>query len=57
LINSKNVISDEIKSRIAASNRCFYLRQIFKSRVMRKAVKIKIYKMVVKPVAVFGSAT
>ena len=43
-INSKYLISDEIKLRIPASNRCFYhLRQIFKSRAMSKAVKIKIY--------------
>ena len=32
LIISKNLITDEIKSRIAAGNRCFYsLRQIFRS--------------------------
>ena len=55
LINSKNLTSDEIKSRIAASNRCFYSRrQIFRSRAMSKAVKIKIYKTTVKPVVVYG---
>jgi len=44
LINLKKLVSDEIKSRIASSNRCFYcLRQIFRSRGMSKAVKIKIY--------------
>ena len=44
LINSINLISDEIKSRITAGNRCFYnLRQIFRSRTMSKAVKIKIH--------------
>ena len=58
LIISKNLITDEIKSRIAAGNRCFYsLRQIFRSRAMSKAVKIKIYKTMVKPVVVFGSET
>jgi hypothetical protein len=51
LINSENVISHEIKSKISASNRGFYsLRQIFGSRAMRKAVKIKVYKMMVKSV-------
>jgi hypothetical protein len=45
LINPKNVISDEIKSRIAVGNRCFYsLRQIFRNRAMSQAVKIKINK-------------
>jgi hypothetical protein len=58
LINLKNVISENIKSRIAAGNRCFdSLRQIFRSRAMGKAVKITIYRMMVKPVVVFGSET
>jgi hypothetical protein len=30
-------------------------RQIFKSRAMSKAVKIKVYKTMVVPVVVFGS--
>ena len=51
-------MSNEIKSRIAAGNRYFYsLRQIFKSRTMNKAVKIKIYKTMVKPVAGYRSET
>jgi hypothetical protein len=59
LINlQKKLISDEINSSFAAGNRFFYSpRQIFRSRVMSKAVKIKIYKMTVKPAAVFGSET
>jgi len=45
LINLKNIISDEIKSRLAAGNRCFYsLRQISMSTAKSKAVKIKLYK-------------
>ena len=48
LINSKNVIHDEIKSRIAGGNRCFSsLRQTLRSRAMRKAVKIKTCKTMV----------
>jgi hypothetical protein len=31
------------------------LRQMFRSRALRKAVKIKVYKMMVKPAVVFGS--
>jgi len=43
LINSYNLISDEIKSRIVPGNRWFYnLRQIFRSTAMSKAVNIKI---------------
>ena len=52
----QNLISDEIKSRIAAGNSCFYSpRQMFRSRVIGKAVKIKIHKTMVKTVVVFGS--
>ena len=44
-----------MKSRIAAGNRCFYsLGQIFKSGAMSKAVNIKIYKTIVKPVVEQG---
>jgi hypothetical protein len=58
LINSKNVISEEIKSRNAAGNRCLYsLGQIFMIRATSKAVKTKIYKTMVKSVVVSGSET
>jgi hypothetical protein len=44
-----------VKSRIAAGNRCFYsLGQIFKSGAMSKAVNIKIYKTIMKPVVEQG---
>ena len=33
------------------------LRQIFRSRAMNKAVKIKIHNTMVKPAVVFGSET
>jgi len=52
LINSKNLISDERKSKIAV----FYsLRQIRRSTATCKAVKIEIYKMMVKPILVYGN--
>jgi hypothetical protein len=58
LINSKKLISGEIKSRIVASNGYFNgPRQIFRSRAVSKAVKMKIYKTMVKPAVVSGSAT
>jgi hypothetical protein len=57
-INYKNLISDEIQSRIAAGNRCFYsIRQIFRSTAMSNEVKIEIYKMMVRSVVVFGGET
>jgi hypothetical protein len=58
LINTKNLISDKIKTRTVSGSRCLYsLRQIFRSRAMSKVVKIKIYKTKVKPVVVYGSET
>jgi hypothetical protein len=58
MTHSKNVISEEIKSRTAAGNRsCYSLGQIFGSGAMSKAVKIKIYYIMVKPVVVCGSET
>jgi len=57
-INSRYLISYEIKPRIPAGNRSFYhLRQIFKSRAMSKAVKIQICKTMEKPTVVYGSET
>jgi hypothetical protein len=58
LINSRNLIRDEIKSRIAASNGYLYgVRHIIRSRAVSKAVKIKVYKTMVQPVVVYGSET
>ena len=55
MINSK---SEEIKSRIAEGNICVYnLGQLFRSRAMSKAVKIKINKMMVKLVVMCGNET
>ena len=56
-INPKNAMIEEIKSRIAAGNRCFCsLGQICSSRAVDEAFEIKIYQMIVKAVVVYGSA-
>jgi hypothetical protein len=53
LDNAKNLIRDEIKSRVAAGNTYFYsVRQIFRSRATSKAVEIKMYKRMVKTAVV-----
>jgi hypothetical protein len=57
-LKNSNKFSDEIRPRTVAGNRCFYsLRQIFRSRAMNKAVKIKIHNTMVKPTVLFGSET
>jgi hypothetical protein len=54
----KNHNTEEIKSRIAAGKRCFYsLGHRYRSRAMNEAIKINIFEMKVKPVAVYGSET
>ena len=58
MINSENLRSDGIKSRSAASIRCFYgWRQIFSYRAMSKAVKTKMYKVMVEPIVVYRNET
>jgi hypothetical protein len=59
LTNSKNVISDERKNQglLQVTDVFYSLRQIIRSTVMSKAVKIEIYKTMVKPTVVYGSDT
>jgi hypothetical protein len=55
LITKKNEIGEEIKTRIAAGNRCCYgLQHLFRSRTVSRIVKIKIYKTILKPSVMFG---
>ena len=50
MIKTTHLISDEIKSIIAAGSICFYsLRQTFRSRAINETVTSKIYK----PIAVY----
>jgi hypothetical protein len=54
LITKKNEIGEEIKTRIAAGNRCYYGLHLFRSRTVSRIVKIKIYKTILKPIVMFG---
>jgi hypothetical protein len=55
LITKKNEFGEEIKMRIAVGNRCCYgLQHLFRSRMVSRMVKIKIYKTILKPVVMFG---
>jgi hypothetical protein len=57
LINPKNAMIEELKSRIAAGSRCLYsLGQICRSRAVSNAVEIKMCIMVVNTVVVFRDA-
>jgi hypothetical protein len=55
LITRKNEIGEEIKMRIAAGNQCYYgLQHLFRSRMVSRIVKIKIYETILKPIVMFG---
>lgn len=50
MINSDNITSGEIKSRISAGNKSFYGLGQFRIRPTNKEVKIQIHKTMVKSV-------
>jgi hypothetical protein len=57
LIN-QNDIHDEIKSRLNSGNACYYsVQNLSSSRLISKNLKIKIYKIVILPVVLYGCET
>jgi hypothetical protein len=57
-VNCKNDISDEIKKRVLAANKCLYgLRKHLISRLISRKSRIKMYKVLVRPVLSYASET
>jgi hypothetical protein len=57
-INKEGRISECIKDRIQAGNRAYAANHhMLKSKIIRRAVKMQIYKMLIRPVVTFGSET
>ncbi|KAE9522623.1 hypothetical protein AGLY_016986 [Aphis glycines] len=57
-INESANSHEEVKKRITAANRCYYsLMPLFKSRLLSINSKITLYKVIVKPVALYACST
>jgi hypothetical protein len=57
-LTNQNDIRDEIKNRLNSGNACYHsVQNLFSSRLTSKNLKIKIYKTVISPVALYGCET
>jgi hypothetical protein len=57
-INSQNKISDEIRKRIQAGNRCYYgNKKLLSNKILNCNSKIQIYKTIIGPTITYGSET
>ena len=54
-VTSKNEVTEEIKSRLASGNACFYsVQKLLTSRLISRKLKLKIYRTVILPVILYG---
>jgi hypothetical protein len=57
-LTNQNDIHDEIKSRLNLGNACYYsVQNLLSSHLISKNLKIKIYKIVILPVVLYGCET
>jgi hypothetical protein len=57
-LTNQNDIRDEIKNRLNSGNACYYsIQNLLSSCFVSKNLKIKIYKTVILPVALYGCET
>ena len=57
-INSKNLINDEIRLRIQALNRSMFTDvKLLKNKDLNSAIKLKIYKSIIKLTVTYGCKT
>jgi len=57
-VNGNNSIEEEIKGRISLGNKAFYANQdLFRSKLLTKNSKLRMYKTLVRPVVTFACET
>jgi hypothetical protein len=55
---SQNLIQEEVKRRLNSGNACYYLVQnLLSSHLLSKNLKIRIYKIIILPVILYGCET
>lgn len=58
IVNITNDIEEEIQTRLAQGNRCFYaLKHLFKSSLLSRTTKFRLYKTMVRPIVLYGCET
>ena len=57
-LTNKNSIKEEIKSRLKLGNVCYYsVQNLLSSGLLSKNLKIKIYRIIILPVVLYGCET
>jgi len=57
-LTNQNSVQEEIKSRLKLGNACYYpVQNLLSSRLLSKNLKIKIYRIIILPVVLYGSLT
>jgi hypothetical protein len=57
-LTNRNDIHDEIKSRLNSGNACYHsVQNLLSSSLITKNLKIKIYKIVILPIVLYGCET
>jgi hypothetical protein len=57
-VTNQNLIQEEIKRRLNSGNACYHsVQSLLSSRLLSKNLKIRIYKMIILPVVLYGCET
>jgi hypothetical protein len=58
VVNSDNSIEEEIQHRITLGNKAYYANQfLFKSRLVSKKSKLKLYCSIIRPIVTYACET